>query len=217
MMEWTRKHYGGFTLIELLVVIAIIAVLAAMLLPALAKAREKARQAVCINNLKQIGMGIFMYAQDYDEWIIPEHNGNMYWNYLLEDLGYVETEMAPTATGPVLKGIFSCPSETAGHAADGGNWYKTNYGINLSISNNRPGVEFYRQKRLGDIKDPGETCLVGDSKGGGGTTGYSSRATRLGRNKVALRHSGGWNCLFVDGHVEHLSDIPPGGSDFWTP
>src|SRR5579862_5455882 len=65
------KQRTGFTLIELLVVIAVIAILAAILFPVFAQAREKARQASCMSNLRQIGMAFDMYVQDYDE-LLPD-------------------------------------------------------------------------------------------------------------------------------------------------
>jgi prepilin-type N-terminal cleavage/methylation domain-containing protein/prepilin-type processing-associated H-X9-DG protein len=66
-MSYSKPRQRGFTLIELLVVIAIIAILAAILFPVFAQAREKARQTACLSNIKQIGTGIMMYQQDYDE------------------------------------------------------------------------------------------------------------------------------------------------------
>jgi prepilin-type N-terminal cleavage/methylation domain-containing protein/prepilin-type processing-associated H-X9-DG protein len=72
MFQSLRTRLKGFTLIELLVVIAIIAILAAILFPVFAQAREKARQAACLSNAKQIGLACRMYAQDYDDFNVPE-------------------------------------------------------------------------------------------------------------------------------------------------
>src|SRR5262249_2344265 len=66
-----RSGRRGFTLIELLVGIAILAILAAILVPVFAQARDKARQATCVNTLKQISLAIHMYGQDYDETLFP--------------------------------------------------------------------------------------------------------------------------------------------------
>src|ERR1044071_5848400 len=68
--NFSNRKRSGFTLIELLVVIAIIAILAAMILPAMAKAKDKAKGAHCINNLKQLTLGWIMYAGDFDDKLV---------------------------------------------------------------------------------------------------------------------------------------------------
>jgi prepilin-type N-terminal cleavage/methylation domain-containing protein/prepilin-type processing-associated H-X9-DG protein len=96
---------AGFTLIELLVVIAIIAILAAILFPVFARARENARRASCQSNMKQIGLGIMQYAQDFDDRYVPRDNGQCV-------AGNVRSQNWPLMIQPYTKSLdlFKCPS-----------------------------------------------------------------------------------------------------------
>jgi len=104
-----RRRKPAFTLIELLVVIAIIAILAAILFPVFAQAREKARQATCLSNLKQIGLGVLMYAQDYDE-TMP-----VWCDYAGNYVKGAKDTFIYTRVRPYLKniGVYNCPSAPA--------------------------------------------------------------------------------------------------------
>jgi prepilin-type N-terminal cleavage/methylation domain-containing protein/prepilin-type processing-associated H-X9-DG protein len=206
---------SGFTLIELLVVIAIIAILAAILFPVFARAREKARQTSCLSNLKQMGLGAMMYAQDYDERL----------HCMLYGLGAQGAGCAPNsnwfygALEPYMKNkqILICPSDTTALYAG-----VTNYGINYGLFSSAEGIATnikgcYTQggKALGKIGKPAEVGLYGDAENcayPGNAQVFDKAAnawvaaspyTTCGR--ASNRHNDGLNVAYCDGHAKFIT------------
>jgi len=104
-----RKLFQGFTLIELLVVIAIIAILAAILFPVFAQAREKARMASCSSNLRQLGLGMTQYIQDYDEKYPSWDWGNNNSSGNAQAFGFWHNAIFPYIKNT---GVYACPSDS---------------------------------------------------------------------------------------------------------
>ncbi|MES2463747.1 MAG: DUF1559 domain-containing protein [Armatimonadota bacterium] len=209
-----RRRSSAFTLIELLVVIAIIAILAAILFPVFAQAREKARQASCMSNLKQMGTGALMYSQDYDELVMPvglstTAGFNYYWwgRYVFATQTIIESE---GLLYPYMKNqqIQACPSYE--NEVFNGLTNKTGYGYNGNQLSPSVGGT-WNSVPLAAIKSPSETVLMADAAkvqlSGGQTVVWTSPVLQAPLERVPGfhgRHNGMGNILWVDGHVKAL-------------
>ncbi len=206
-----KRPLGGFTLIELLVVIAIITILAAILLPALHKARERARATICLSGLKQVGLVVMMYAQDFQETIPTSMDvggglGWKPWSWFYLENGYLKES-----------NVLVCPSAPPYYFQKDdplGNWYVHGFRGRWWIGNAYVIIEgsYDRQFiRLTKIPAPQKYWLAGDAiredtwkqegeLGVGDSTADNS-------SKVAhLRHTGNMNMVFADGHAEIITE-----------
>jgi prepilin-type N-terminal cleavage/methylation domain-containing protein/prepilin-type processing-associated H-X9-DG protein len=226
----TFANKAAFTLIELLVVIAIISILASILFPVFAQARENARRASCMSNLKQIALGWMMYTQDYDG-----------------RLPYYTSAGEMALVFPYVKNsqVFRCPSSglVDQHDTDVSSYYSTDYGMPASydssswpravVLNKASSTAPFATQLIAAIPEPSITCLLAEDKYASTTYNYgfdrfNAKAFPIQQTFNGLpqpeRHLGGSNYAYVDGHVKWLkaetAEIPHnqnGAIIFWWP
>jgi len=236
-----KSKSSAFTLIELLVVIAIIAILAAILFPVFARARENARRSSCQSNLKQIGLGLFQYTQDYDEklpFACYDTDGSHPWQLTIQP--YMKSTQIfhcpsnPSTATDIVSG--SNPNAVANggipvsYMCNGGGSYSDSFGgafgLNADGSNgDRPmnrGADGARAisggAALAQFASTSQTILVLENGRPASTNADLYHAKDMVPGNTPLQnHLGTTNFLFADGHVKSLKPLNTvaGGVNEW--